>query len=132
MPLGVPDAILAKPNVSLLSIPVNDYPRAMVKLTAKANRIVGMFETTPPEDGRVTPGAFGLGVSTIVDLADVVVREENPQAPRLPGLSFPEDVFNIRFHVNCQLPCHEPAAPTNAECRLADRVADLIPDPAMI
>lgn len=132
MPLGVAAESLAKPTVSVLPIPVSEYPRAMASLAAEARRVVGVFETTPPVDGEVTPGVFGLGTESVVELADVLFAEENPRAPRLPGLSFSTGVFDGRIEVDHALPVFEQPALSETEHRIGTRVADQVPDGATV
>lgn len=99
---------------------------------AQADRVVAGFETTEPTNGTVTPGACGLFVSTVLSSADVVVAEVNPNAPRLPGLSFRAERFDHLLDAECDLPEAPRPEPDPASRQVAENVADLIPDGATI
>jgi acyl CoA:acetate/3-ketoacid CoA transferase beta subunit len=132
MPGLVEPELLERPTVSVSAIPITDYPRAMERLADEAGRTIGVFETTPVENGEVTPGAFGLGISTITDLADVLVAEENHLAPRLNGLSVPADEFDHRVSVDYTLPHVDAGTVGKTARRLATNVEKVLPDGATI
>lgn len=97
-----------------------------------ADRVVGGFETTPPENGTVTPGACGLFTATVLSSADVTVAEVNPNAPRLPGVSFRFERFDHRLDAECDLPRVERPDVDPTARRIGETVAELVPEGATV
>ncbi len=109
-----------------------DQTAIIRRAMTQADRVVGVCETSNPEDGTFTPGACGLFVPTVLSAADLTVAEVNPMAPRLPGLSFRVNRFDHQLHAECELPQAERPDIDSAAKKVGENVADLIADGATI
>lgn len=98
----------------------------------QAERVVAGFETSVPRGDTVTPGACGLFASTVLGSADVTIAEVNPNAPRLPGLSFRTERFDHLLDAACDLPQAERPEIDATATDLGAHVATLVPDGATI
>jgi acyl-CoA hydrolase len=123
---------LQEGHISLLPSRVADYPLAMKRLAAEADRVVGDVEVAPPSDGQFRPGIVGQGVDTIVELADVLVAEVNELEPRLPGLAYDIERFDYRREVSCPLPTIPRAEADSKAKAIGKHIAELIPDRAIL
>lgn len=109
-----------------------DQTEIVRRLISRADRVVGGFETSRPEGDTVTPGACGLFTATVLSSADVTVAEVNPNAPRLPGLSFRVDRFDHQLEAACELPRVERPAVDSTAMRIGNHVASVVPDGATV
>lgn len=109
-----------------------DQTEIVRRAMGRADRVVAGVETSPPTDGTLTPGACGLFVSAVLSSADVTVAEVNPNAPRLPGLSFRAERFDHQLDAACELPQVERAEVDPVAAQVGEHVAELVPDGATI
>ncbi|WP_255197682.1 acetyl-CoA hydrolase/transferase C-terminal domain-containing protein [Halorarius litoreus] len=109
-----------------------DQTELVRRTMARADRVVAGFETSVPKNGTLTPGACGLFTTTVLGSADVTVAEVNPNAPRLPGLSFRADRFDHLLDAECDLPRTERPAVDATWAQVGENVAGIVPDGATV
>lgn len=109
-----------------------DQTTIIRRAISQADRVVAGVETSQPSNGTITPGACGLFVSAVLSSADVTVAEVNPNAPRLPGLSFRADRFDHQLDAACELPLAERAEVDDVAAQIGENVAELVPDGATV
>jgi acyl-CoA hydrolase len=131
-PQGTVRSLLEDGDAAYIPSRSPDQTAIVRDILARADRIVGACETSPPCDGTLTPGACGLLVPTMLEEADVTIAEVNQNAPRLPGMSFRTERFDAQLDATCKLPTSDPPEMDTTTRRVAENVASLIPAEATI
>lgn len=132
LPQGEARALIDEGLAAYIPSRSPDQTTIVRRAMAGADRVVAGVETTPPRNGTITPGACGLFVSAVLSSADVTVAEVNPNAPRLPGLSFRADRFDHQLEATCSLPVAERAEVDELATRIGENVASVVPDGATV
>ena len=132
MPIDAARNALQEGHAAFVPSQSPDYPYLLRRYAADANRVISVFETSEPTEGKVTPGACAVNVPEIVELADVLVAEVNPLAPRLLGTTFPETLFDHQITGRYQLPSAEQPTLDDRSRTIGQTVADIVPDGATI
>lgn len=131
-PQGSARRLLADGTAAYIPSRSPDQRAIARNILEQANRVIGTCETSPPRNGSLTPGICGLLVPMMLDEADVAIAEVNPNAPRLPGMSFATERFDLQLDARCQLPSIEPPEMDTATRRVGENVVELIPEGATI
>lgn len=132
LPQGRAVELLETDHVSYVPTRAPDQAAIVKSWMASASRTIGVFEASEPQDGTITPGACSFLVSTILNAADVVVAEVNPQAPRLPGLEFDTSAVDYQLHDSVALPTVEPTTRSETAEAIGAHVGKLVPEGATI
>lgn len=122
----------ANGTVELLPVQASDQRRVVKTLASEHDRVVGIIETADPVDGTYTPGICGIGIPALVEAADLLVAERNPNAPRIPGIEIPSTDVDIELDAEYALPSVSAPTPTETANAVAENVLDVIPDGATL
>jgi hypothetical protein len=124
--------VVSSGDAEILPARMSDYPRVIARLASQARRTVGVVEVSEPVYGTVTPGVCGLSSGAIIDNADILVGEENPNEPRLPGVSFDVSQFDVLLDAPYELPRLDRVEPDPLAEDVAANVASIVPDGATL
>lgn len=114
-------------------LPVHQSSLPGMVLSGELRVDVAFVQCSPPDaDGFHSLGITADVTTAATRVARVVVAEVNDQMPRTRGPCLPADAITYAVHTSRMLPELKPGAPSTVEQEIAEHVAELIPDRAVL